>query len=171
MEILIVVIVVIVVAVAMQRHSYYAGSPWRKVLFRIRTIYDIEHAKASARDPALISSREKWLGFLRRFYRVVYPGLSEDEVRERFDQIEQSMSAFSDRDAIESIIRMKFPQVDEARLSRLLQTFNNDLNHPDNELAILKIFVLADIIGRETDQENRHQFLWTAVAERKSINL
>ena len=42
---------VILVILKILTHRYYAGTPWRKVFFRIRTIYDIENAKAAAQDP------------------------------------------------------------------------------------------------------------------------
>ena len=52
-----------------------------------------------------------------------------------------------------------------------METFERVLNHPDNRSAILKIFVFADLIGRETNDRNRLEFLYTALAEPKTINL
>lgn len=153
------------------RHQYYAGTPWRRAFFRVRRIYDITHAKATARDDGLVSSQVKWLAFLREFYKTVCPALSEGQVQQQFDQIEGCIAAFSDRHELMSIIRQKFPHADEARVNRVMETFERVLNHPDNRSAILKIFVFADLIGRETNDRNRLEFLYTALAEPKTINL
>lgn len=153
-----------------QRYRYYAGTPWRRAFFRLRRIYDVENAKAHAEDPELTSSRMKWLGFLTRFYKVVYHRLQDDEIQQRFDQIEKCITNFSDHDGIENVLRRKFSKADEQRIHRVLDAFKSEMTHIDNRLAMLKIFVMADIIGRETNNQGRLEFLYTVLAEPKTIN-
>jgi len=153
------------------KFKYYNGSPWRKVFFRIRKIYDIENAKFAARNPGFTSSRAEWLKFLKGFYRVIYPSLEDDEIQNRFNQFEKDITNFSDYDGIKNIFEKNFPQVDESKIHRLIDAVKNDQTHLDNRLGVLKTFVLADIIGRETDCQNRLEFLYTAFVDYKTLNL
>ena len=162
---------ILLVILKVLTHIYYGGTPWRKVFFRIRKMYDIELAKAAAKNPRLTSSRAEWLNFLKRYYKVIYPSLGDDEIQQRFEQFEESITNFSDRSGIKDILQKKFSDVGESTIHRLTEAIESDLTHIDNRLAILKTFVLADIIGRETDCQNRMEFLYTAFVDYKYIDI
>lgn len=157
--------------ILIQQYRYYLGTPWRRQFFKIRNTYIIENAKASANNPNLTKSKSAFINFLCMFYKQVLPDLSNDEIHGIMSQIEKRIEAFADRDNMSTLLKKNYPNIDDVRLQRLLGAFESDIKHPDNRLAMLKIFTIADIIQKQSNEENRIAFLYTAIANPKTIYL
>ena len=153
------------------KYRYYLGSPWRRLFFQIRKTYIVENAKARANDPSFTSSKDTFVNFLSNFYKKVLPNLTNNEIQEIMHEIEERVDSFSDRTNMSILLKKKYPNIDEIKLQKVLGSFEHDIKHPDNRLAILKIFTIADIIQKQSNEENKIEFLYTALAEPKTINL
>ncbi len=152
-------------------NKFYRSTPWRKVYFPVRNAYASFSAKTAATDPNFANSYSDYSTYLKKFYSTIFPGLSTDEIENRFHNIEESISNFADAPAITNYVKHLFPpQTEDRAISKFVSAFRDDVCHPDNSLAILRAYTFADIIGRKTDPQNRLDFLFKVITEPKEIN-
>ncbi len=142
-----------------------------KTFSPIRKIFIAETLKAAAQNQNILSSPADYINFLKDFYQVVYPLLTESVIKERFENIEKCIANFTDREGLASIMRKEFPRADAQRIYKALNAYENDLSHHNNRLAMLKIYTIADIIERKTNNRNRLEFLYTAISDSNSLKI